>query len=82
MQTQPITYNSPTLMKIRTTNDKKEHFINTSMVVSFSPSKKEEETDILLINGKTYTIKGTPSHHAESYRQDVKDCASILNLIR
>ena len=82
METKPITYSSPSLMKIKTTKDKKEHYINTSMIVSFSPSNKEDETDIILINGKTYTIKGTPVHNAESYRQDVKEGSCMLNLIR
>lgn len=82
MQTKPISYTSPTLMKIRTSEDKKERYINTSMVVSFEPAKEKDETDILLVNGKTYTIKGTPAHHIESYRQDVGDCSCILNLIR
>ena len=52
------------------------------MIVSFSPSENENETDILMLNGKTYTIKGTPAHHAESYKQDVKNGAICLNLIR
>ena len=82
MQTNPISYTSPTLMKIKTSEDKKERYINTSMVVSFEPSKEEDQTDILLVNGKTYTIKGTPAHHVESYRQDVRDGACLLNLIR
>ena len=82
MQTKPISYTSPTLMRIRTGEDKKESYINTSMVVSFEPSEDKNNTDILLVNGKTYTIKGTPAHHVESYRQDVGDGACILNLIR
>ena len=82
MNTKPIGYNTPTLVKIRTKNDKKEHFINSSMIVAFEPSKKDEDTDIVLLNGKIYTIKGTPAHHAESYRQDYNQGNSILNLLR
>lgn len=82
MHTTPICYQAPVIASIKTTNDKKEHFINTQMIVSFSPSENENETDILMLNGKTYTIKGTPAHHAESYKQDVKNGAICLNLIR
>ena len=82
MNTKPIGCNTPALIKIRTKDDKKEHFINSSMIVAFESSKKDEDTDIVLLNGKIYTIKGTPAHHAESYRQDYNQENSILNLIR
>ena len=52
------------------------------MILAFEPSKKEEDTDILMLNGEIYTIKGTPAHHAESYREDLKKGNTILNLIR
>ncbi len=82
MNINPIGFNNPTLVKIRTKDDKKEHFINSSMILAFEPSKKEEDTDILMLNGEIYTIKGTPAHHAESYREDLKKGNTILNLIR
>lgn len=82
MNTTPVSQHAPVLANIRTKEDKKEHYINTQWILSFSPSKKEDETDIVMINGKTYTIKGTPAHHIESYKQDVKNGAVCLNLIR
>ncbi len=82
MNTKPIGCNTPTLVKIRTKDDKKEHFINSSMIFALEPSKNDEDTDIVMLSGKTYTIKGTPVHNAESYRQDSNNGNSILNLIR
>ena len=37
MNTKPIGCNTPALIKIRTKDDKKEHFINSSMIVAFEP---------------------------------------------
>lgn len=82
MQTTPINNFAPTIAHIKTSDNKKEHYINTNWILAISPSEKENETDIVMINGKTYTIKGTPAHHAESYKQDVKNGAVCLNLIR
>ena len=82
MNTKPIGCNTPALIKIRTKDDKKEHFINSSMIVAFEPSKKDEDTDVVMINGTTYTIKGTPAYYAEAYRQNVNQGNTILNLIR
>lgn len=70
---------SPALAKIKTVGDK-EHYINSQMIVSLSPSESEGNTDMLLLNGKTYTIKGTPAHFAEQYRMENKSGGVILNM--
>jgi len=34
----------------------------------------------IFLNGKTYTLKGTPSHFAEQYRMENKSGGVILNM--
>ena len=70
---------SPSLAKIKTTQGK-EHFVNTQMIVSLSPSETDGNTDMIMLNGKTYTIKGTPTHFAEQYRMENKDGGILLNM--
>lgn len=70
---------SPALAKIKTVNGK-EHFVNSQMIVSLSPSENEGNTDMIMLNGKTYTLKGTPSHFAEQYRMENKSGGVILNM--
>ena len=70
---------SPALAKIKTVNGK-EHFVNSQMIVSLSPSENEGNTDMIMLNGKTYTLKGTPSHFAEQYRTENKSGGVILNM--
>ena len=70
---------SPTLAKIKTIGNT-EHYINSQMIVSLSPAESEGNTDMLLLNGKTYTLKGTPSHVAEQYRMENKSGGVILNM--
>ena len=54
MHTTPICYQAPAIASIKTTNDKKEHFINTQMIVSFSPSENENE---ISYTGLGYTVR-------------------------
>lgn len=70
---------SPALAKIKTVNGK-EHFVNSQMIVSLSPAESEGNTDMLMLNGQTYTLKGTPSHFAEQYRMENKSGGVILNM--
>lgn len=70
---------SPALAKIKTVNGK-EHFVNSQMIVSLSPAENEGNTDMIMLNGKTYTLKGTPSHFAEQYRMENKSGGVILNM--
>lgn len=70
---------SPALAKIKTIGDK-EHYINSQMIVSLSPAESEGNTDMLLLNGKTYTLKGTPAHFAEQYRMENKGGGVLLNM--
>lgn len=70
---------SPTLAKIKTTGGT-EHYVNSQMIVSLSPAENKENTDMLLLNGKTYTLKGTPSHFAEQFRKGNKDGDILLNM--
>ena len=73
---------TPSVIKIRTA-DKKEHYINSNMVVAYSPSEdNEESTDIVMLNGQTYTINETPSQLINArYCRDVKNGTSLINLI-
>lgn len=70
---------SPTLAKIKTTGGT-EHYINSQMIVSLNPAEDKENTDIVMLNGKTYTLKGTPAHFAEQYRMENKGGNFILNM--
>lgn len=70
---------SPSLAKIKTVNGK-EHFVNSQMIVSLSPSEDDGNTDMIMLNGKTYTLKGTPSHYAEQYRMENKSGGVLLNM--
>lgn len=70
---------SPTLAKIKTIGDK-EHYINSQMIVALSPAESEGNTDMLLLNGNTYTLKGTPAHYAEQYRMENKSGGVLLNM--
>ena len=70
---------SPTLAKIKTTGGT-EHYINSQMIVSLSPAENKENTDVVMLNGKTYTLKGTPAHYAEHYRMENKSGGSLLNM--
>ena len=70
---------TPALAKIKPVNDK-ELFVNSQMIVSLSPAENEGNTDMIMLNGKTYTLKGTPSHFAEQYRMENKSGGVILNM--
>ena len=70
---------SPSLAKIKTVNGK-EHFVNSQMIVSLSPSEDDGNTDMIMLNGKTYTLKGTPAHYAEQYRMENKSGGVLLNM--
>ena len=70
---------SPALAKIKTVNGK-EHFVNSQMIVSLSPAENEGNTDMIMLNGRTYTLKGTPSHFAEQYRMENKSGGVLLNM--
>ncbi|MBQ8634996.1 hypothetical protein IJ425_02450 [bacterium] len=73
---------SPSLVKIRTIGEK-EHFLNSNLIVSFSPSQEAEGlTDIVMLNGQVHTVKETPNQLVENrYRRDVARGSSVLNLI-
>ena len=52
---------SPSVIKVRT-DDNKEHYLNSNMVVAYSPSLDNEKmTDIVMLNGQVFTVKETPS---------------------
>ena len=74
--------NIPAFLKVKTTGNK-QHFLNSNLVVSFSPSISEEKaTDILMLNGDRYTIKETPDQLIDNrYRRDANKGTSVFNLI-
>lgn len=73
---------SPSVIKIRTT-DKKEHYLNSNLVVSYSPSEDNEKmTDIVMLNGQTFTVNETPSQLVNArYLRDVRNGSSLINLL-
>ena len=73
---------SPSFIKIRTVGEK-EHFINSNLVVSIEQSEQDEKmSDIVMLNGKTYTVKETSTQLMENrYRRDVRNGASIINFL-
>ncbi len=73
---------SPSLIKIRTT-DKKEHYLNSNLVVAYSPSEEEEKmTDIVMLNGQKYTVNETPSQLVTArYVRDVRNGSSLINFL-
>ena len=70
---------SPTLAKIKTIGET-EHYINSQMIVSLSPAESEGNTDLIMLNGKTYTLKGSPAHFAEQYRMENKGGGVLINM--
>ena len=50
------------------------------MIVALSPAESEGNTDMFLLNGNTYTLKGTPAHYAEQYRMENKSGGVLLNM--
>lgn len=73
---------SPSFVKIKTLGQK-EHFLNSNLIVSFSPSQEVEgSTDIIMLNGQVHTVKETPSQLVENrYRRDARNGASVINLL-
>ena len=73
---------TPSLVKVRTIGDK-EHYLNSNLIVSFSPSQDvENSTDIVMLNGQVHTIKETPSQLVENrYRRDAQKGATVINLL-
>ena len=73
---------SPSVIKIRTT-DKKEHYLNSNLVVSYSPSEDDEKmTDIVMLNGQTFTVNETPSQLVNArYLRDVRNGSSLINFL-
>ncbi len=72
----------PPVIKVKTT-DKKEHYLNSNMVVAYSPSENDEKmTDIVMLNGQVFTINETPSQLINArYIRDVKTGASLINFL-
>lgn len=72
----------PPVIKVKTT-DKKEHYLNGNMVVAYSPSKDDEKmTDIVMLNGQTYTVNETPSQLINArYSRDVRNGSNIINFL-
>ena len=73
---------SPSVIKIKTT-DKKEHYLNSNLVVAYSPSEENDKmTDIVMLNGQKYTVNETPSQLVNArYIRDVKCGASVINFL-
>ena len=73
---------SPSIIRIKTT-DKKTHYINSNMVVAYSPSEEDEtKTDMVMLNGQKFTINETPSQLIETrYSRDVRNGSSIINFL-
>ena len=73
---------SPSLIKIRTI-DKKEHYLNSNLVVAYSPAEKSENmTDIFMLNGQKYTVNETPSQLVTArYVRDVRNGSSLINFL-
>lgn len=74
--------NSPSFINIKTIGDNK-HYINSNFVVSVSPSKEiEGASDIVMLNGQTYTINDTPAQLiGNRYVRDAKEGRVGINLL-
>ena len=66
MQVSPVTLNAPALLKIKTVGDN-EHFINSNMIVSLSQTPDSNTTDIFLLNGQKFVVKGDLETNASNY---------------
>lgn len=73
---------SPSVIRVKTV-DQKEHYLNSNMVVAYSPSEDNEKmTDIIMLNGQKYTVKETPSQLVENrYRRDVRNGSYLINFL-
>lgn len=73
---------SPSFMYIKTIADNK-HYINSNFVVSVSPSKEiEGASDIVMLNGQTYTINDAPTQLiGNRYVRDAREGKASINLL-
>ncbi|MBQ8886749.1 MAG: hypothetical protein IJY61_03515 [Candidatus Gastranaerophilales bacterium] len=73
---------SPSFIKVKTVGEK-ERFLNSNFILSVEPNEQDEKmSDIVMLNGKTYTIKETSTQLMENrYRRDVRNGASIINFL-
>lgn len=74
--------NSPSLMRVKTI-DKKTHYLNSNMVVAYSPSEDDEnKTDIVMLNGQKYTVNDSVFQIIDArYSRDVRNGSSIINFL-
>ena len=74
--------NSPSLMRVKTI-DKKTHYLNSNMVVAYSPSEDDEnKTDIVMLNGQKYTVNDSVFQIVDArYSRDVRNGSSIINFL-
>ena len=74
--------NSPSLMRVKTI-DKKTHYLNSNMVVAYSPSEDDENTtDIVMLNGQKYTVNDSVFQIIDArYSRDVRNGSSIINFL-
>ena len=74
--------NSPSFIKIRTVGDK-ERYINSNFVVSVEPNEQDDKmSDIIMLNGRVYSVKETASQLMENrYRRDARDGSTIINFL-
>lgn len=74
--------NSPSLMRVKTI-DNKTHYLNSNMVVAYSPSEDDEnKTDIVMLNGQKFTVyDSVPQIVDARYSRDVRNGTSIFNLL-
>ena len=74
--------NSPSLMRVKTI-DNKTHYLNSNMVVAYSPSEDDENrTDIVMLNGQKFTVYDSVSQIVDArYSRDVRNGTSIFNLL-
>ena len=74
--------NSPSLMRVKTI-DKKTHYLNSNMVVAYSPSEDDEnKTDIVMLNGQKYTVTDSVFQIVDArYSRDIRNGNSLFNLI-
>ena len=74
--------NSPSLMRVKTI-DQKTHYLNSNMVVAYSPSEDDEnKTDIVMLNGQKFTVYDSVSQIVDArYSRDVRNGTSIFNLL-
>lgn len=79
MQTAPIMLNAPALLKIKTVGDN-EHYINSNMIVSMSKTQDADTTDIVLLNGQKYVVKGNLETNATNYAKTINENGKNLDL--